>query len=492
MPRSRRPAPAAPPVRCLPLPDTTSTREQRLDEGRARREQAPRSAHAEWSPARGRDALALLAASNANRVPEMVPIRHGRMLQSPFAFYRGAPAVMAFDLVGTPVSGLDAQLCGDCHATNFGLYGSPERSLVFDVNDFDETLPGPFEWDLKRFAASVIVAARTVGMADSTARRAVEEGIGAYRARMREFAHSGFLEVWYRNTRASDILQVAGKRHRDITEAKLQKAQSRDRLRAFDKLTTMEAGERRLVNDPPLIIRLSKEEGAVREWLRELFTTYAESLDPSRRHLLARYRLVDVAHKVVGVGSVGTRCFVTLWMGLDEQDPLLLQVKQAGTSVLEPYLGRSEYAASGERVVTGQRLMQATSDVFLGHARSGELEYFIRQLHDMKGSADFAAMPPSFLARYAALCGRVLARAHARTGDPARIAGYLGKGRAFDEALTGFGERYADQNDDDFARFRQAVSDGHIEVRDPAAPAKPRRSPAKKAAAVRRAPAAKK
>jgi len=437
---------------------------ERYELGRARRQQTPRATHAEWQPPRQRDPLALLAASNAGRTASLVPIRHARMAASPFAFYRGAPAVMAYDLAQTPSSGIVAQLCGDCHISNFGLFGSPERALVFDLNDFDETLPGPFEWDVKRTAASIVVAARNAGLAEKHARAAVALAMQAYRIKIAEFANASYLGVWYSHTTASMALKLADKRERKAMQGRIARVQARDRLAAFAKLTEVVDGERRIIHDPPLIVRLDRSEEQLRTWLNAPVAAYTASLDDSRRRLLARYRLVDVAHKVVGVGSVGTRCFITYWEGIDAGDPLFLQVKQANPSLLEPYLGRSEYAHPGERVVTGQRLMQATHDIFLGYTQSGEHDYFVRQLYDMKGSADLSQVSASYLERYAALCGAVLARAHARTGDPAEIAGYLGKGDRFDTALVEFAVRYADQNDADYALFKAAIADGRIEA----------------------------
>ena len=432
--------------------------------GAHRRQATPRSAHAEWQPPRQRDPLALLAASNVGRTPSLVPVRHGRMLASPFAFYRGAPAVMAYDLAQTPSSGIVAQLCGDCHISNFGMFASPERSLVFDLNDFDETLPGPFEWDVKRTAASIVVAARNAQLSAKDARAAVALAMRSYRTKMAELAAESHLGVWYSHTTANTLLEMVSKRARKAAEGQLARVQAKDRLRAFSKLTEVVDGKRRIIHEPPLIFRLEKAEDDIRTWLTELFTAYYESLEDSRKRLLSRYRLVDVAHKVVGVGSVGTRCFISYWQGVDEGDPLFLQVKQASASLLEPYLGPSEYAQPGQRVVTGQRLMQAANDIFLGYTHSGGHDYFVRQLYDMKGSADLERISGRYLERYAALCGAVLARAHARTGDAAQIAGYLGKGDSFDTALVEFAVRYADQNDADYALFKQAAADGRIEA----------------------------
>jgi uncharacterized protein (DUF2252 family) len=406
--------------------------------------------------------IALLDASNKGRTETLVPIRHGRMLASPFAFYRGAPAVMAYDLAYTPSSSLIVQLCGDCHIGNFGLFASPERELVFDLNDFDETLPGPFEWDVKRAAASIVVAAQNAGLTKRDAKRAVEMAMRVYRENMGEFATQSYLDIWYSGVKANVLVEMARKKHRTTASAKLGKVQEKDRLKAFTKLTEVVDSQRRLIHDPPLIYRLDPNEERIREAIRELFAAYSESLEDSLKRLLSRYRFVDMAHKVVGVGSVGTHCFISLWIGIDEGDPLFLQVKQARPSILEPYLGRSEYDHPGQRVVTGQRLMQATNDIFLGYGQMGGEAYFIRQLYDMKGSADLESMPAPYLERYAGLCGAILARAHARTGDAAQIAGYLGNSDRFDQALVSFAFRYADQNDADWRVFKQAVKDGRL------------------------------
>jgi uncharacterized protein (DUF2252 family) len=448
------------------LPEIATTPvADRYEQGRDLRRQSSRAAHAEWLPPRERDMLALLAASNQDRTAALIPIRHGRMLASPFAFFRGAPAVMAYDLAHTPRSGVFVQLCGDCHISNFGMFASPERNLVFDLNDFDETLPGPFEWDVKRTAASIVVAARHAGQSGKEARTAVRIASQFYREKMTELAAQSHLDTWYSRTEATTLLRMVKKEHRKVAQGQLARVQEKDRLQAFQKLTEVIGGERRIIHQPPLIFRLAEQETDIRDWLTELFEAYFDSLEDSRKRLLSRYRLVDVAHKVVGVGSVGTRCFITYWQGNDEGDPLFLQVKQASASLLEPYLGRSEYEHPGERVAAGQRMMQATNDIFLGHARSAGRDYFVRQLFDMKGSADLENMPALYLRRYAALCGAVLARAHARSGDAAVIAGYLGASDRFDEAIVEFAERYADQNDVDFAAFKQAVAERRLEAR---------------------------
>lgn len=434
--------------------------------GLERRAAVPLAGHAQWGLSPDRDVLATLAASNQGRQEQLVPIRHSRMAASAFAFYRGAPAVMAYDLSHAPSSDIIVQLCGDCHIGNFGLYASPDRQLVFDLNDFDETLPGPFEWDVKRMAASIVVAARNAELADKDARRAVRRALRSYREEMNGFATRSYLETWYSRIEATDILlSKVKKKHRKHASAELNKARNKDRLADFSKLTEVVDGERRIIHDPPLIYRLDKTEEYIQEEIRELFTAYYNSLDDSLKRLASRYRFVDAAHKVVGVGSVGTQCYIALWLGIDEKDPLFIQVKQAQPSLLEPYLGRSEYDHPGRRIITGQRLMQATHDIFLGYGQIGTATFFIRQLHDMKRSVNLETISAEHLERYSKLCAAVLARAHARTGDAAQIAGYLDDD-GFGEALTEFAFRYADQNDADWRAFREAIADGRVEAAD--------------------------
>lgn len=437
---------------------------ERMEMGQARQTAVPLASHAEWNPPADRDMVGLIEASNNGRVPSLITIRHQRMQVSAFTFYRGAPAVMSYDLAQTPASGINAQLCGDCHISNFGMYASPERNLVFDLNDFDETLPGPFEWDIKRTVASIVIAAQNAGLTEKDARKAVLEALRIYREKINELAYRSYLDTWYSRIEADVFLEMVKKKHQKTAATLLARVQEKNRLKAFNKLTTMVDGERRIIHDPPLVFRLNKQEEAVREGIRELFTAYYESLDDSRKRLLSRYRFMDVAHKVVGVGSVGTRCFISFWQGVDDGDPLFLQVKQARASLLEPYLGRSEYDHPGQRVIAGQKLMQATTDIFLGYGQIGEETYFIRQLYDMKGSVDLEALPAPYLKRYAGLCGAVLARAHARSGDAAQIAGYLGNTDEFDQALLAFAFCYAAQNNADWADFQQAVSDGRLPV----------------------------
>ncbi len=452
-----RPVAALPKVVAAPV-------EERMELGRSQRSAAPRSAHAEWKPPADRDMLALLQASNVGRVEGLVPIRHSRMQVSAFTFYRGAPAVMAYDLAHTPNSGIYVQLCGDCHISNFGMFASPERELVFDLNDFDETLPGPFEWDVKRAAASIVVAARNAGIGKKDAELALKTALRVYRERMHVFARLSYLDTWYDRVESDVFLQMAKKKHRKQAAEGLARVQQKDRMAAFSKLTEDVDGTPRIIHNPPLIYRLDHKEAQIGEAVIELFTAYGESLEDSRRRLFSRYRFVDLAHKVVGVGSVGTRCFISLWLGIDHGDPLFLQVKQANPSLLEPYLGSSEYAHPGKRVITGQRLMQATNDIFLGHGQIGANSYFVRQLYDMKGSANLETIPAAYLARYAGLCGAVLARAHARTGDPAQIAGYLGNTDSFDCALIEFAFAYARQNEEDWKEFKRAIQDGRLQA----------------------------
>lgn len=452
--------------RVVALPEATHlTVAQRYELGRTQRQEVPRSAHAYADTTPERDLLGLIEASNSGRVASLIPVRYGRMATSAFTFFRGTPAVMAADLSRTPTTTLTTQLSGDCHISNFGLFASPERRLVFDLNDFDETLPGPFEWDVKRMAASIVVAARDAGLTDKAAQKAVQMAVRVYREKMHDFAGRGHLEAWYSVVDSTVFMQMAEKKDHKVVRRGLTKVKSRNSLRAFNKLTETVDGQRRIISDPPRVVPLNRDEQAVRDWIVDLFETYFDSLDDSRKHLLSRYQFADVAHKVVGVGSVGTRCFISLWLGKDATEPLFLQVKQASPSVLEPYLGRSGYENSGRRVVAGQRLLQSASDIFLGYATVGENDFFVRQLYDMKGGVDLSAISAAYLARYGGLCGAVLARAHARSGDAAQIAGYLGRSDRFDRALIRFAFSYADQTDGDWKAFNQAIKDGRIEAR---------------------------
>jgi uncharacterized protein (DUF2252 family) len=446
-------------------------------DGKGRRREVPRSRHGEWEPPAGRDPLATLAAQDQSRVQELVPIRYGRMLTSAFAFFRGGAAVMAADLAAAPDTGLRTQLCGDAHLSNFGVFAAPDRRLVFDCNDFDETLPGPFEWDVKRLAASVAIAGRERGFGRGERRRALEATGEAYREAMREFAAMRNLDVWYarvdvesQKKRLGAALTASRRRQMD---RQLDKFRAKESVRALRKLTTTDGdGRLRIVADPPLITPLADlagEAGQGDRALRPILDAYTSSLSDERRRLVESYEYVDAARKVVGVGSVGTRAWIVLMLGRDSGDPLFLQAKEAGPSVLEPYAGQSEYAHHGRRVVEGQRLMQAASDIFLGWVEAEGLDsrarcFYVRQLWDGKGSVDVERMSAAELALYGGLCARTLARAHARAGDRSAIAAYLGRGNAFDRALAEFAERYADQNQLDFEALLEAEERGDIEV----------------------------
>ena len=450
----------------VPVSDRVPTRRRR-DETRAAvrdlRTRVPRSSHGNWQPPQDRlDPIELLEASNRTRLPELVPVRNGRMLQSPFTFYRGAPLVMASDLSHTPSTGIKLQICGDAHLLNFGTYATPERNLVFDVNDFDETQVGPWEWDVKRLAASLVVAARTTGQTDSHGVDAAHACALQYRSGMAALAELSSFEVWHSRIDVDALLAAAPTKHTRVeVERTVAKARRRTSMQALSKLTTVQAGKRVIVEDPPLIVRLDEQQ--VEQALR-LAKTYRATLEPDRRLLLDRYEFVDAALKVVGVGSVGTRCFVVLLAGVADLDPLFLQIKEAQPSVLSPYAGRSPYRNQGQRVVVGQRIMQAASDVFLGWARADGFDTYVRQLRDMKGSAEIDGSDGRSLADYGRLCGATLARAHARSGDPALLAGYLGNGSAFDEALGRFAVAYADQTERDYEAFTRAVRTGRLEA----------------------------
>jgi uncharacterized protein (DUF2252 family) len=534
-----------------------------LDERRARgidaRTRTPRTAHSGWKPAVGRPSpVALLVSQETTREPDLVPVRHGRMMVSPFTFYRGAAKIMAEDLKDTPTAGLNAQLCGDAHLLNFGVFGSPERRLVFDVNDFDETLPGPFEYDVKRMAASFVIAARDGAFSQAEAFDAALAAVAAYREAMATFAQQRTMDVWYASLDEDEIKRAvsavaaesaeaaksaksaksakdegkpgkktaakeakAGKAGKavkggkgaesedaettsilDDTDqdrgaareqatgprgAKSQvkmakraektvaqigaKARTKDSLQALSKLCTRVDGEYRIISQPPVVVPLRElppgvVPGNLDAILRQQFHDYRATLQPDRRHLLEQFEIVDVARKVVGVGSVGTRCFIALLQGRDADDPLFLQAKEATSSVLEAHLPRSKYRNSGQRVVQGQRIMQAVSDIFLGWTRGADVirHYYWRQLRDMKGSVETEGATPLGLTIYARACGWTLARAHARSGDPVAIAAYLGSGDSFDRAIADFSQRYADQNERDYEEFVSAIKDGKLEA----------------------------
>jgi uncharacterized protein (DUF2252 family) len=439
----------------------------------------PRSAHAGWRPAPDRpDPIALLEEQARTRVPELVPIRYGRMVESPFAFYRGSAYVMASDLAATPSSGIEVQLCGDAHLSNFGGFAAPDRRMVFDINDFDETLPGPWEWDVKRLAASLEVAARELGFAIKARRRIVAATVRSYRDTMRELAPMRNLDVWYARIEADALIdqlrsQVSKKTVGRI-EHNVEHAQHKDSMRALSKLCESENGHMHIVSDPPLVVPVRELEPgaqgeALTEALRGVLRSYYASLRPDVRHILGTYEFVDLARKVVGVGSVGTRAWIVLLMGRDGQDPLFLQAKEAQASVLEPFIAKSTVRNHGRRVVEGQRLLQPASDVMLGWIRASgidgeERDFYIRQLWDSKLSPEIEAMKPKELQLYGQLCGATLARGHARSGDRVAIAAYLGTSSRFDDAVTVFAEEYADQNERDYYALVDAVKSGRIEA----------------------------
>jgi uncharacterized protein (DUF2252 family) len=458
------------------------TVKERVARGRKAREVAPRPAHGRWEPAPDRpDPVALLEEQGASRVPELVPIRYGRMLVSPFTFYRGAAAIMAADLAATPVSGVTVQLCGDAHLSNFGLFGTPERQLIFDINDFDETLPGPWEWDVKRLAASFEIMGRDRGFSPDDRYAIVTAGVREYRERIRQAAGMATLDAWYDQLEARMLLKlvrdemrvkrVSKKEAREF-EQDVTKALTRDSTRVFAKRASEFAGELRIVPDPPLIVPIEDLTIPGSDWehaeamVAKLLDSYRRTLG-RQHHPLEEFRYVHTARKVVGVGSVGTRCYIMLLLGRDHNDPLFLQVKEAQASVLERYAGRSTYPNHGERVVAGQRLMQAATDIFLGWQRIKGLDgmtrdYYVRQFHDWKGGADVDNLQPAGAVLYARVCGATLARAHARWGDRIAIASYLGRGDTFDRAIADFSAVYADQNERDYRAFAAAVSSGRL------------------------------
>ena len=458
------------------------TREERQAMGKEARKRVPREAHAAWDPWPGRpDPVDLLEQQAKSRVPELVPIRYGRMMASPFAFFRGAALPMATDLAHTPNSGLRVQACGDAHLGNFGGFASPERELLFDLNDFDETLPGPWEWDVKRLAASLGLAGRAGGLGSADRREVLLAAARSYRDKIREFAGMGNLEVWYSMLTANTLRRVLSDdnvaRQREVKKRAKKaevKAEEKDSIKAFKKLTTVVDGSLRIVSDPPLIVRAvdllgSAEAEEMLKQLREVVRRYRASLPADRRHLLEGYRMVDVARKVVGVGSVGTRCWIVLLEGSStDQDPLFLQVKEADASVLEPFVGKSRFSNHGRRVVEGQRLMQAASDIMLGwlHTDAGldgkPHDFYVRQLWDWKFSPRLEAGSAQLLRPYGQLCAWTLARAHARSGDRVAIAAYLGRGDRFDSAIAQFAEAYADQSERDYDALVAAVKHGRI------------------------------
>jgi uncharacterized protein (DUF2252 family) len=466
-----------------------SVDERRARAKEARNRTAPTS-HAGWAPATDRpDPIGLLEEQNRTREPDLVPVRHGRMLVSPFTFYRGTAKIMAADLAGTPTAGLQVQLCGDAHLSNFGVFASPERRLLFDLNDFDETLPGPFEYDVKRLAASFTIAAQNNGFAKADTKAATLRSVTAYREAMAGFATMGTMAIWYAHLDEDELMQgvrdataeasktkkerKAAKRAEKTAEKTRQKAHTRDSLQALSKLAERVDGQYRIVSQPPIVVPMRDLHATyglspdqVEQGLREQFRAYRATLQDDRRRLLERFRFVDLARKVVGVGSVGTRAFIILLQGRDQGDPLFLQVKEATASVLEDHLPKSRYKQHGERVVQGQRMMQAASDIYLGWTKGLDVNrhYYWRQLRDMKGSAEVEAMAPLGLNFYAGVCGWTLARAHARSGDPVAIAQYLGDDDQFDRSIADFAKRYADQNERDYQAFAEAIRSGRLEA----------------------------
>ncbi len=453
--------------------------DERAATGKAARQKAARSSHGEWEPgADRRDPVEVLEDQAKSRIPELVPIRYGRMLASPFAFFRGGAAIMAMDLANTPQSGFRVQLCGDAHLSNFGVFAAPDRRLVWDVNDFDETLPGPWEWDVKRLAASFAIAGRDRDFTPKETRAAVLSAAREYREAMRKFTEMRNLDVWYARLDVDQLLaelaKVADRRELRVARRTAAKAAKKDSLRAFDRLVRVVDEEPQIVSDPPLVVPVREllseaQRHGLEERILELLRGYRESLTGDRRHLFDSYRFVDLARKVVGVGSVGTRAWAVLMMGRDGQDPLLMQAKEAEASVLEPYAGRSKYGNHGKRVVEGQWLMQAASDILLGWLPAleydgQERDFYVRQLWDGKGSIDVDTLSPEGLAIYGRVCGWTLARAHARSGDRIAIGAYLGRGEAFDRAIAEFSERYADQNELDYRALAAAAKSGRIEA----------------------------
>ena len=452
------------------------SRAERATRGKQARKTTPLESHREFEPAKSRDPVKLLLGQSATRDAELVPIRHGRMLVSPFTFYRGAALPMVADLATTPVSGLRAQLCGDAHLANFGAYASPDRRLVFDVNDFDETLPGPFEWDVKRLAASFAVAGRSNGLAAADRRRILLKVASTYRTAIRAFAEQSIMDVWYARLDVDEAVaryrsRIPAKR-REIIERLLAQARTRDSKQAMRKLTTTVDGRTQIISDPPVVVPVEElfanDSKAVYALLRTVVTRYGRTLQSDRRLLLEQFRLVQVARKIVGVGSVGQRAWMVLMEGTEGDDPLVLQAKEAQPSILADYVGRSRFSHQGERVVAGQHLMQAASDIFLGwtHNKGGadgvDRDFYVRQLRDWKLSFPIDQMKLEGLTVYAELCGWTLARGHARSGDRVGIAAYLGRSDKFDQAVADFAEAYADQNERDYATFQAAHRAGRV------------------------------
>jgi uncharacterized protein (DUF2252 family) len=444
--------------------DTLSKAERRK-QGRALREKCSRSAHAVWNPrSRSYNIVGLLEESNSDRIPGLIAVRYGRMAQSPFSFFRGSAIIQARDLMKSPVSGITVQVCGDCHLMNFGGFATPERSLAFDINDFDETFPGPWEWDAKRLAVSIVLASRDRGFSKKNADTAVRAALETYRTQMSAFAEMKVLDIWYTQITIDDLKEFfrGNKDMLNRLSRKEKQARSRTSEAVFPKLTEEVDGRRRIVDDPPFIYHFHENIPEYEKAQQRFIEQYRASLQEDRRRLYDRYKLQDVTIKVVGVGSVGTRCFVSLQLA-DDDDPLFLQVKEARKSVLEPPGRKSRFPHQGERIVTGQRLMQAASDIFLGWASVPDgHDYYVRQLRDMKVSAEIDIFIPKTLTAYAKMCGWALARAHAKAGDTCMIAGYLGSSDSFDDALVKYAQAYADQVERDYEAFRKAIRSGRL------------------------------
>ena len=438
-------------------------RSERLRRGKALREKCPRSSLGVWKASgRDRDVIGLVKLSNRDRQQELVPVRHGRMLQSPFAFYRGTAFVQAHDLAGSPTSGIEVQLCGDAHLMNFGGFATPERNMIFGLNDFDETLPGPWEWDVKRLAASFVVAARYRGFKRADARDVVLECMRSYRRRLAEFSDLHALDVWYARITTEDVRRATPANLRVNVDRIARRGRGRTSEAVFPKVTAIVDGKLRIRDDPPFVFHVETQFENFERMASQVFARYRKTLQEDRRVILDRFHVIDRAAKVVGVGSVGTRCYVILLMA-DDDAPLFLQMKEARPSVLEPYLGKARHRNDGERVVFGQRLIQAASDMFLGWTRGpAGRDFYFRQLRDMKVTVEIEEMPVARLENYARLCGWALALAHAKSGDVSTHAGYLGASSAFDDALADYAETYADQVERDYAAFVKAVRAGKL------------------------------
>jgi len=451
---------------------------QRAEAGKAARKRVSRASHAAFEPRPDRDPIAILSAQETDRLPDLLPLRHERMAEAEFPYYRGTPAVMAFDLEQAPRTDILVQASGDAHISNFGLFASPERALVFVANDFDETLPGPWEWDVKRLAASIVIAGRANGFSAKQSRDVTMAGVRGYRQWMARYAAMRLIDVWYASLTELDIREAAeetgglqgrdGAARRARFDALFSKARRRDGMRAFESLTGIVDGRRVILDDPPFVTHVEVDQAGGAS-LEQVFVDYRASMPENRRDFLERYRFVDFALKVVGVGSVGTRCFMLVLQGRDENDPLILQAKEATASVLEPHFAPSTHDHHGQRVVVGQQLMQATSDIFLGWTRGpGGRDFYLRQLWDMKGSVDTTTLQPMGLGFYAGICGQALARAHARSGDAVAISAYLGTSDVFDAAIADFSEAYADVNARDHAAYVAAIEAGKISTTPPA------------------------